>query len=64
LNIGIDIKKFYIEPSTILLPTYIKNDTPYIIVNFSDNTRTQTYNYIFNKNNGNWDEWININNTN
>lgn len=63
LNIGIDIKKFYIEPSTILLPTYIKNDTPYIIVNFSDNTRTQTYNYIFNKNNGNWDEWININNT-
>ena len=63
LNIGIDIKKFYIEPSTILLPTYIKNDTPYIIVNFSDNTRSQTYNYIFNKNNGNWDEWININNT-
>jgi len=63
LNIGIDIKNYYIEPHTILLPEYIKNDTPYIIVSFSDNYKSQNYNYIFNKNNGNWDEWININNT-
>ena len=63
LNIGIDIKNFYIEPHTILLHYYIKNDAPYIIVAFSDNTKTQNYNYIFNKNNGNWDEWVNVNNT-
>jgi hypothetical protein len=63
LNIGIDIKNYYIEPHTILLPNYIKNDAPYIIVAFSDNNKSQNYNYIFNKNNGNWDEWININDT-
>jgi hypothetical protein len=61
LNIGIDIKNFYIEPDLILLPTYIKKDVPYIVILFSDNAKTQSYNFIFNKNNGNWDEWININ---
>lgn len=61
LNISIDIKNYYIEPHIILLPVYIKNNYPYIIVVFSDNTKSQSFNYIFNKNNGNWDEWININ---
>ena len=63
LNIGIDIKNFYIELHKIFLPCYIKNDTPYINLVFADNTKSQNYNLVFNKTSGNWDEWISINNT-
>ena len=61
-KINIDMSQNTIEPSKILFPSYVKFITPYIVMILTDSTKTQKYHFTLNRENGNWDEWILLNN--
>ena len=56
-NIGLDLQTNVVEPLKILFPKFVKELTPYVNMVITDGIRVQKYNYIFYKNNGDWDEW-------
>ena len=62
-NIGIDLQQNVVEPVKILFPKHVKHLTPYVNMVITDALKVQKYTYILHKNNGDWDEWILINNT-
>jgi hypothetical protein len=59
-KIGIDCRMNVVEPEKILFPVFVKNITPYVNLTITDDARTQKYIYFFNKTNGDWDEWVHI----
>lgn len=63
-SINIDLSKYYIKPTKILLPKDIKNITPYITLNISDGNITNKFNFVPKIKNDNWDIWEMINDDN
>jgi hypothetical protein len=59
-KIGIDCKTNVIEPEKIIFPLFVKHITPYVNLTITDDARTQKYIYFFNKTNGDWDEWMHV----
>lgn len=57
INIPININDYYIYPDCLCLNENIKEITPYIIMNISDNIKNYQIIFICNIQNGNWDIW-------
>lgn len=61
-NISIDLQQNFIEPYKIIFPSYVKDLTPLIHMIITDGSKVYKYIFILHKNNGDWDEWVLINN--
>jgi hypothetical protein len=59
-KIGIDCRMNVVEPEKIIFPLFVKHITPYVNLTITDDAKTQKYIYFFNKTNGDWDEWMHI----
>ena len=57
VNIPINNNDYYIYPDCLCLHENIKEITPYIIMNISDNIKNYQIIFICNIQNGNWDIW-------
>jgi len=57
-NFTTNINKSNIYPLLLLLPSFIKNKTPYIILSISDTYNNNVnYTFIYDKNSSIWDTW-------
>ena len=57
-NFTTNINKTNIYPLLLLLPSFIKNKSPYIILSLSDSYNNNVnYTFIYDKNSSNWDIW-------
>jgi hypothetical protein len=63
-KISIDLQLNIVEPLKILFPLNVKTLTPYVNMLLTDSLKLQKYIFLFNKNIGDWDEWILIDNQN
>ena len=57
INIPININDYYIYPDCLCLHEDIREITPYIIMNISDNIKNYQIIFICSIQNGNWDIW-------
>ena len=63
-SINIDLTKYYIKPTKILLSKDIKNISPYITLMITDNNITNKFTFAPKITNDNWDIWEIINDDN
>jgi hypothetical protein len=63
-SINIDLTKYYIKPTKILLSKDIKNISPYITLMITDNNITNKFTFAPKITNDNWDIWEMINDDN
>jgi len=64
INIPININDYYIYPDCLCLHEDIREITPYIIMNISDNIKNYQIIFICSIQNGNWDIWRPSNDSN
>lgn len=57
VNVSINIKHNIMYPECICFPKYIKNITPYILMNISDGIKNIIYTFICKVQNDKWDIW-------
>lgn len=57
VNVSINIKQYIMYPECICFPKYIKNITPYILMNISDGVKNIIYTFICKVQNDKWDIW-------
>lgn len=61
-NVSLDLDKNTFYPHCVCFPSFVKNATPYVIINLSDGVKNIMYTFTCSSILGNWDTWHPINN--